>query len=85
MGQTSGMDLAVRELLNLCYSKASLKSVDRNLTHQNFLLCVSGQCFLLDGHCNLGPVVFKIIFTVLDHSLRDKYGSINTTQMPKAI
>lgn len=75
-----------REPLNLYYSRDSLKSVDGNLTYQNFLPYVSGQFFLLDSHCILGPPLFKVRFTVaLDHSFRGKYGSINTTQMPKVI
>lgn len=80
------MELSVRKPLILYYSKASLKLIDTNLIHQNFLLYVSGKCFVLDGHCSFGPVVFRMRFTVLlDHRIRGKGGTINTTEMSKAI
>lgn len=47
MGQILGMGLTMGETLNFCYSKASLKSIDTKLIHENFLLYVSGQCSVL--------------------------------------
>lgn len=62
LGQTLGMSLAVGEPLNLCYGKDRLKSFDTNLTLQTFLLYVSGQRIVLEGHWIFGPEVFKIRF-----------------------